>query len=70
MRHVELSELTKLVENEEEISSIRDSQYTFAMFASDLESWFRIDKWTRQVRYVTSHHIRMLILLTAMVSYT
>jgi hypothetical protein len=49
MRHVELTELTKLVQEEDDIATDRETQYTFAKFKDDLESWCRIDKWNRQV---------------------
>lgn len=51
MRHVEITELTKLVKEEEEYSTLREHQYTIQMFLKDLESWVRIDRWTTEVRY-------------------
>jgi hypothetical protein len=50
MRHVELTELTKLVKEEEEYSTFREQQYTFQMFLKDCESWLRVDRWTKEVR--------------------
>lgn len=49
MRHVELTELTKLMKEEEEYSSLRDQQYTFKMLLKDIESWIRVDRWTKEV---------------------
>ena len=49
MRHVEITELTKLVREEEEFSSLRETQYTFTMFKNDIIKCLRFDQWTKEV---------------------
>lgn len=70
MRHVELTELTKLVREEEEYSTLRDQQYTFQMFLNDCESWIRVDLWTKEVRQCceSSHHVMPWIDLSPLFS--
>jgi hypothetical protein len=50
MRHVEMTEVTKLRSDEAELSNLRETQYTFAKLLHDCELWIRIDLWTREVR--------------------
>mmetsp|Transcript_16337 Transcript_16337/g.24624 ORF Transcript_16337/g.24624 Transcript_16337/m.24624 type:complete len:420 (+) Transcript_16337:49-1308(+) len=60
MRHVELTELTKLVQDEEELSSSREARYTCAKFRGDVEEWIRPDLWTKE-QWTVALYVTLLL---------